>query len=103
MSLLVIEKILFMLVFLTSPHIISCIIMSIQECSVMSESMDCSRQITLSVGFSRLEYKSGLPFPPPGDLPNPGTKPVSSALAGRFFATELPEKPNNTYPLIKNQ
>ena len=40
-------------------------------------------QTPLSVGFSRQEYWSGLPFPPPGDLPDPGTEPkspVSSAL-----------------------
>ena len=40
------------------------------------------------MGFSRQEYQSGLPFPPPGDLPNPGNEPMSlasTALAGRFF------------------
>ena len=40
------------------------------------------------MGFSRQEYWSGLPCPPPGDLPNPGNEPVSlasTALAGRFF------------------
>ena len=44
----------------------------------------------LSVGFSRQEYWSGLPFPPPGDLPDPRIEPkspVSLALAGRFFTT----------------
>ena len=42
------------------------------------------------MGFSRQEYWSGLPCPPPGDLPNPGIEPVSltsPALAGRFFTT----------------
>ena len=42
----------------------------------------------LSMGFSRQEYWSGLPCPPPGDLPDPGIKPtsfMSSALAGGFF------------------
>ena len=47
-------------------------------------------QVPLSVGFSRQEYRSGLPFPPPGDIPDPGTKPTSPALAGGFFTTELP-------------
>ena len=45
----------------------------------------------LSMGFSRQEYWSGLPFPPSGDLPDPGTIPVSPmspALAGRLFITE---------------
>ena len=46
--------------------------------------------------FSRQEYWSGLPFPTPGDLPNPGIEPVlfaPSALAGGFFTTEPPWKP----------
>ena len=47
-------------------------------------------QAPLSMGFSQQEYWSGLPFPPPGDLLNPGCEPVSltsPALAGRFFTT----------------
>ena len=50
------------------------------------------------MGFSRQEYWSGLPFPPPGDLPEPGVKPVSLAplaLAGRFFTAASPGKPGN--------
>ena len=39
----------------------------------------------LSMGFSRQEYRSGLPFPSPGDLPDPGIEPMSPALAGRFL------------------
>ena len=39
------------------------------------------------MGFSRQEYWSGLPCPPPGDLPDPGIKPESPALAGKFFTT----------------
>jgi len=39
------------------------------------------------------EYWSGLPFPSPGDLPDPGIKPVSPALIGRFFTTDPPGKP----------
>ena len=48
-------------------------------------------QALLAMGFSRQEYWSGLLFPSPGDLPNPGVKPTSPAsyaLAGRFFTTE---------------
>ena len=48
-------------------------------------------QAPLSMGFSRQESWSGWPFPPPGDLPNPGIKPhplhLSPALAGGFFTT----------------
>ena len=45
-------------------------------------------QAPLSMGFSRQEYWSGLPFPPPAGLPNPGTEPTSPAspaLAGGVF------------------
>ena len=52
-----------------------------------------ARQAPMSMEFSSQEYWSGLPFPPPGDLPNPGTEPTSSALAGGFFTTEPPGKP----------
>ena len=51
-------------------------------------------QTPLSLEFPRQEYWSGLPFPTPGDLPNPGIKTMSlpsPALAGRFFTTATPE------------
>ena len=41
-----------------------------------------SRQAPPSMGFSKQEYWSGLPFPSPGDLPDPGIETVSPALAG---------------------
>ena len=47
----------------------------------------------LSMGFSRQEYWSGLPFPPPGDRLSPEIKPTSPALAGKFFTTKPPERP----------
>ena len=45
------------------------------------------------MGFPRQEYWSGLPFPSPGDLPDPGIEPSSPALAGWFFTIEPPGKP----------
>ena len=48
-----------------------------QLCLTLCDSMDCSHQASLSMGFSRQEYWSQLPFPSPGDLPNPGMEPVS--------------------------
>ena len=54
-----------------------------------------AHQAPLSMGFPRQEYWSRLPFPSPGDLPDPGIKPVSpvsATLAGRFFTT-APGKP----------
>ena len=49
-----------------------------------------------SMEFSRQEFWSGLPFPSPGDVPDPGTEPVSPAspaVAGKFFTTETHGKP----------
>ena len=43
--------------------------------------------------MGRQEYWSGLPFPSPGDLPDPGTEPTSPTLAGGFFITEPPGSP----------
>ena len=53
-----------------------------------------AQQAPLSMGFSRQEYWSELPFPPPGDVPDPGIEPMYPALAGRFFTTVPPGKPN---------
>ena len=49
-------------------------------------------QAPLSMGFPWQEYWNGLPFPPPEDLPNPGTETTPPALAGRFFTAEPPGK-----------
>ena len=65
-----------------------------------------ARQAPLSMGFSRQEYWSGLPHPPPGDLPNPGielTPPVSPAVAGRFFTAEPLGKPRVTCRACENR
>ena len=59
-----------------------------------------SHYASLSAGFSRQEYWSGLPYPSPGDLSDPGTEPespASPALAGRFFTTEPPGRPKMWY------
>ena len=56
-----------------------------------------AHQAPLSTGFSRQEYWSGLLFPIPGNLPDPGKEaefPAAPALAGRFFTTEPPAHPN---------
>ena len=50
-------------------------------------------QATLSMGFSRQEFWSGLPFSLPRDFPDPGIKPVSPELAGGFYTTGPPGKP----------
>ena len=67
--------------------------------SVVSDSVTpwtMARQAPLSMGFPRQEYRNGLLFPSPGDLPNLGIEPtslMSPALAGGFFTTEPPGKP----------
>ena len=64
-------------------------------------------QAPLSMEFSGQAYCSGLPFPPPGDLPNPGIKTVSlvpPALAGRLFTTVPPGSPRTSHniPISQN-
>ena len=60
-----------------------------QLCPPLCDPMDCSlHQAPPSMGFSRQEYWSGLPFPSPGNLPDPGIKPTTPALASGFFTTE---------------
>ena len=64
---------------------------SLQSCLTLCDPLwTVARQAPLSMGFSRQEYWSGLPCPPPGDLPDSGIEPaslMSPALAGRFFTT----------------
>ena len=62
------------------------------------------RQAPLSMGFSRQEYRSGVPCPPPGDLTDPGIEPLSlasPALAGGFFTTNATWKPQSFYPSMQ--
>ena len=59
-------------------------------------------QDPLSMGFSRQEYWSGLPFPSPGDLPNPGIKPGSPALQAGALSSEPPGKPIKSLYLGSN-
>ena len=68
--------------------------------SVASDSatlLTAARQVPLSVEFSRPEYGSGYPFPPPGDLPNPVIEPGSPAVQADSLPLELPGKPNSNY------
>ena len=60
-----------------------------QSCPTLCDPVDCSLPASLSMGFSRQEYWSGLPFPSPGDLPNPGIKPGFPTLQ----ADTLPSEP----------
>ena len=63
---------------------------SLQSCQLFVTLQTVAHQASLSMGFSWQKYWNGLPFPPPGNLPNSGIEPTSlifPALAGRFFAT----------------
>ena len=65
-----------------------------QSCPTLCNPMDCSMlSSSLSMKFSRQDYWSGLPFPFPGDLPDPGIKPGSPALQADSLPSELPGKP----------
>ena len=68
----------------------SCVLSHFSHVQLFATTWTVACQAPLSVGFSRQEYWSGLPYPPPGDLPDPGIKPtslMSPALAGGFFTT----------------
>ena len=74
-----------------------------QSCPILCNPWTVAHQAPLSMGFPRQEYWSGLSFPPPGDLPDPGIEPTSPALAGRFFITEPSGKPfHATINLLKS-
>ena len=61
---------------------------------LLCDLMDCvACQALLSMGFSRQEYWSGLPFPSPGDFPDPGVQPSSPTSTGGFFTSDPPGKP----------
>ena len=73
-------------------------------CPTLCNSMDLhvAHQAPLSLEFPRQECWNGLPFPLPGDLPEPGIQSVSPALASRFFTPEPPEKLEEKTHMIIN-
>ena len=73
-------------IFALSAQLLSCVQLFVIPWTV-------AHKAPLSMRFSRQEYWSRLPFPSPGDIPDPEIKPASPALAGRFFTTEPPGKP----------
>ena len=75
--------------------IVLCVLVT-QLCLTLYDPTNCSPPTAVNTVFSRQEYWSGLPFPSPGDLHNPGIKLVSPAFpafVGRFFTIEPPGKP----------
>ena len=75
------------LILLTYPYTYVCAYMPLRAQSCLTV---CDPMGPLSMGFPRQGYWNRLLFPSPGDLSNPGIKPVFPSLAGRFFITELP-------------
>ena len=68
-----------------------------QSCPALCNPMNCSPPGSSVHEFSRQEYWSGLPFPSPGDLPNPGIEPGSCALQADSLPFDPPGKPNTMY------
>ena len=64
-----------------------------KSCPTLATPWTVAHQAPLSMGFSRQEYWSGLPFPSPGDLPNPGIEPRSPILQADSLPPEPPGKP----------
>ena len=71
-----------------------CISRSVVSDSLRPHGLYIARQAPLSLEFSRQEYRSGLPFPSLGDLPDPGIEPGSPALQADALPSELLRKPN---------
>ena len=70
--------------------LVVCVLVA-QLCPILCDTVAC--QASPTNGFSRQEYWNGLPFPSPGNLPNPGIKPGSRALEADALTSEPPEKP----------
>ena len=68
----------------------------VQSCPALCDPMNCSLPGSSVQSSLQQEYSSGLPFPSPGDLPDPGTEPGSPALRADSSPTELPGKPHRT-------
>ena len=73
---------------------ICCATKSLQLCPFFAALWTVAHQAPLSMEFSRQEYWSGLPYPSPGDLLNPGIEPWSPALQGSALLSEPPGKPH---------
>ena len=68
-------------------HFYACL--SLRHVRLFATPWTAAHQAPPSTGFSRQEYQSRLPFPPPGELPNPGIKPMSPALQADSLPSEL--------------
>ena len=84
------------------PNSVCVCVLVAQSCSTLATPWTVAHQSPLSMEFSRQEYWSGLPCPPPGDLPDPGIKPAFPALQTDSVPSKPPGRlsPNSTWYLI---
>ena len=90
------KKIKYATIFTFSPFKGTCAVLRLvtQFCQTLCDPIDSSPPgSSVPWGFSRQEYWSRLPCPPPGDLPNPGTEPRSPSLQEDYLPAEPPGKP----------
>ena len=78
----------------TMRYHLTVVIMKVKSCLTLCDSMDCSSPGSSIHGIFRQEYWGGLPFPSPGDLPDPGIEPRSPALQADALPSEPPGKPS---------
>ena len=78
----------------SSSYICVLLFVCAQSCLTLCNPMDCTLPGSSVHGISRQGYWNGLPFSPPGNFPDLGIEPMSSALADQFFTTESPGKPH---------
>ena len=76
---------------------------STKLCPTLVIPLTVTCQAPLSMGLSRQEYWSGLPFPSPGDLPNPGTEPRFPALQVDALPTELHRREASFFPMVETK
>ena len=77
-----------------------CVCKSLSRVQLFATPWTVACQVSLSMGFSRQEYWSGLPFPSPEEFPNPGIEPWSPASQAGSLPIELQGSPNIIYNII---
>ena len=81
------------------PPVVFCSVKSLSRVRLFATPWTVAHQACLSMGFSRQDYWSGVPFPSPGDLPDPGIEPGSPTLQADALTSEPPGKPQE-YALV---
>ena len=77
-----------------------CVCYSLSRVQLFATLWTIAHQASLSTGFSRQEYWSKMPFPSPGDLPNPGIEPRSPTMPADSLPPELPRQPKKSLVLL---